>query len=419
MTRKRDGDKAVWLLSELPADAKHALGFKELLARTKLGSKSKRIGSPSTLQNHLRRLVQDGYIEKKPGQQIGRGHKAGYYRTPKGTNRLTGKLVKTFPQCGELDLLRSFNTFPDVDGHVFVYSQAPITDFDENNLAALSFSAPEFILRLEDALAKKHPVLRENASFGDRQSRFELLERRYETSGKTGSNLRTSYHQEAMIMEARKQGLAPDELTYDMVGKRLDHIPLSKAEYKEYFQLQKDSRKISEAWKIAEQPLAVLICNPEFTYQLVLGGKLIVNDGGWYENVDDFVTKLDDKKLLKAETEFWEARNTAKYARRVIFDFQDENGELVSGRRIDGPQNFGLHYPSHILKTVPARHMYFKKIHEALTRELAKRELKELPHDHEASAKDLITTESKKLGREPTETETRPTCINVVYRSKE
>jgi hypothetical protein len=423
VTRKRDGKKIEWLLSEIPADANHELGFKDLLARTRLGPKSTRIGSPSTLQSILRRLIEDGYIEKKPGDQIGRGHKAGYYRTAKGTNQLTGEPAKSFPHYAELDMLRSdrFNVFPDIDGHVFVYSQSPISDFDQNALEGLSFWTPDIIVKLEEALAKKHPVLRVNPSFGDKESRFKLLERRYEISGRVRSNLPAS-QQRAINREAKKHGVAPDKLTYDMVGKRLDHIPLSNAEYQEYLKMQRDRRKISEAWKIAEQPLAVLVCNPEFTHQLVLRGKLIVNQDGSYENVDDFVQKLDAQKLLDCEVEFWQATRkpetglTPKYAKTLSIQVQDEKGEFLGGYRIGGPRGFGLQYPPHILRTSRHRHLYFEKIHVALTKEIKRRGLKEKEHDSKASIEDLVEAESERFGCAPTEREIEGGTLNLTYR---
>lgn len=263
---------------------------------------------------------------------------------------------------------------------------------------------------------------------------LDVLRRRYTLQQRQGIRPHGKYPREVMQVvrtlneenasqprEKRREPFTPDTLPFRAVGKSLDSLPLSRREFERYQELSKLERKNEQAWAAMKDPsIALLVCNKRYIDDLLVRAVLVKTEDGKCVATDSFLKRLTPANLLECEKEFWEATNTDKYMKDLMFSECNEKGQRIS--RVFGPtpgHRVGMSYPLQasllsywgladrneaatisISLNIRLRKEYFARMHEAIAKEVKSRRLANLNHNANASYRDLIESRRKELERQ-------------------
>jgi hypothetical protein len=423
-------------------------GFREILIDCRrVGSRELRIGSQHTLEDRLAKLEARGLIGKAQGRPVGRGHKSGYFVTLQGKRLLQSKgLVSPSInfESPELEFLKLLPNTCSKSREIAVFSDPALSIVSPNEettqlLDRACEKTTDAIREIEDSFEKAHKTSEaflKSGRFDDDQKRIlEVLRRRYTFQRRrrirpggrypleVKQMVRTLREENARLPKEKRRGtfrgeLTVDNLPFELVGKRLDNVPLGRKEFQRYQKLVKLERRYEEAWAAMKEPsIALLVCNKRYIDELLVRALLVKTQDGKCEITERFLKSLAPRDLLECEKEFWEASNTGKYARDFIFVQCDEKGRRRRLRTGLWPgQGVGLSYPLrasflslqklasakeawdvNIPSTIRLRKEYFERMHAAISKEVKSRSLTTPHHNARATYMDIVGSHRKQL----------------------
>jgi DNA-binding PadR family transcriptional regulator len=444
-TKDTIDEKDSMLLRLIPATKEDGIGLLELLNKTKRKTlRHLRIGSQHTLESRLSKLQALGLIGKDEGRHVGRGHKSGYHLTVNGKLLLEHRRLQPEEvsfEAPEIVLLKSLSYTASEDRQIIIFSDPPLSSLVSSErkselLEKVDREASDSMRELEDTFTSAHEMgesfLKSNKWTGDEEAILDVLQRRYTLQQRRGIRpyggryptevmqvVRTLNEKNARLpLEEREKPFTPDTLRFDIVGKRLDNVPLSKPEFRRYRKLLGLEKKYEKAWAAMEAPsIALLICNKRYVDELQIRAYLVKTGDDRYEITEAFLKRLPSRDLLACEREFWEAANTDKYVKDLTLSECNEKGCVMGGKGGPTPgQTVGLRYPLQasplaffgfgnkgeawdidIQLTIRRRKEYFARMHRAIAEEVKARKLPELPHNSKATYKDVIESRRREL----------------------
>ena len=401
-----------YLLEILPKDVNEAKGFNELFEMTRTFSKEYKIGSRKTFAKALRELRHRGFIYCIEPKVKGRTHKSQYYRTSLGNEYIKSpSQLESSAGIGELTVLKNFVAHPCFDGRYVIYSKIPLLSlFTRDKLEDLVFENRHDITGilsdLEWSLLKKFA----RAKFGkehedqvEENLKFDFFQRRYEgfEIKKKGSGWCKDKSQDAKVWRKIQEilryvnsGGFKEPITYeDIKYERTTHyhlfedLPLMREEYREYRKLRKKYHKVMKAYEEFHMPLAVLKCNDDFKDELLLHGPTVKLSDDSIALPEEPLRHLTNKQLRAFENELHEAVATNKYATVTEGVLKrDEEGHPISVSFVMGPSWPRPDDPKAISWPPfnpleedwhrDSRKRYFRKVHDAVLREMKRRRLK-------------------------------------------
>jgi hypothetical protein len=440
-------DSAV--LTLIQSRTEGGIGLLELLEKCRRGTLGKaRIGSQHTLESRLQKLEARGLVGKAEGRHVGRGHKSGYFLTFQGKRFLEGQGLSSPSisfESPELEFSKLLPNASNDNREITVFSEpglsVTVSSEDLSKLLSkLSTIASEMVAETEKAFETAHEssdALLKSGEWTDHERQILLvLRRRYTLQEKRGIKPGGRYRPEVaqMVRTLREENARlPKEkrkvtskgtftvanLPFEFVKKRLDDVPLGRREFQRYQELVRLERRYEEAWATMKEPsIALLVCNKHYIDELLVRAILVKRLGGKCEITDRFLKSLGPRDLLECENDFWEASNTAKYAKDLVLVECDEKGKRAHLPTI-GPapgQGVGLSYPLrasflslyrladskeawgiNIPLTFRLRKEYFEKMYAAISKEVQSRGLTALHHDARATYMDIVESRRKEL----------------------
>jgi hypothetical protein len=424
------------------------IGFLELFDRCKrVASGKMRIGSSHTLTKRLEWLEERGLIGKTEGGHVGRGHKTGYYLTLQGKRLLEGQssaIPSINYESPELEFLKQLPNACSDNREITVFSNPGLSltvpsEDASKLLNKLDMMASELVGETEEAFLIAHEsseaFLKSGKWTDDDRQILQVLRRRYTLQQERGIKPGGRYRPEVaqMVRTLREENaklpkekrkvtskgtFTVNNLPFEFVKKRLDDVPLGRKEFQRYQKLVRLERKYEEAWNSMKEPsIALLVCNKHYIDELLVRAILVKRLGGKCEITDRFLKSLSSRGLLECEKEFWEASNTAKYAKDLVLVECDEKGRRVNSTIGPAPgQGVGLSYPLrasflslyrladsreawgiNIPLTFRLRKEYFEKMYAAISKEVQSKGLTALHHDAKATYLDIVESHRKEL----------------------